>query len=69
MADRLLYLPSLGLLACRFWGLCGRGEPKFAMLFRVLGLVSGFAAAHGSKSGPAGELGLATHDVRSAREL
>jgi len=68
MADRLLYLPSLGLLACLVLAVYAVGEkPKFAMLAPVaLGvIVAGFAARTWVRNPDwQSELALATHDVR-----
>jgi protein O-mannosyl-transferase len=68
MADRLLYLPSLGLLACLVLAVyaCAQ-KTKFAMFAPVLlGLiVSGFAARTWVRNQDwQTELALATHDVR-----
>ena len=68
MADRLLYLPSLGLLACVVLAVYAAAKkPKFAMLAPVvLGLmVSGFAVRTWVRNQDwRTELALATHDVR-----
>ncbi len=68
MADRLLYLPSLGLLACLVLAVYAIAEkPKFAMLAPVvLGLiVSGFTVRTWLRNQDwQSELALATHDVR-----
>jgi len=68
MADRLLYLPSLGLLACLVLAVyAGAQKPKFAMLAPVvLGvIVCGFAARTWMRNQDwQSELALATHDVR-----
>jgi protein O-mannosyl-transferase len=68
MADRLLYLPSLGLLACLVLAVyAGAQKAKFAMLAPVaLGvIVSGFAARTWVRNQDwQSELALATHDVR-----
>ena len=68
MADRLLYLPSLGLLACLVLAIYGAAEkPKFAILAPVvLGvLVSGFAVRTWIRNQDwQSELAMATHDVR-----
>lgn len=68
MADRLLYLPSLGLLACLVLAVYAVAEkPKFAMLApAVLGaIVFGFAARTWVRNQDwQSELALATHDVR-----
>ena len=68
MADRLLYLPSLGLLACLVLAVYAVAEkPKFAMLAPVaLGvIVAGFAVRTWVRNPDwQSELALATHDVR-----
>ncbi len=68
MADRLLYLPSLGLLACLVLTLYAVAEkPKIAMLApAVLGvIVSGFAVRTWVRNQDwQSELALASHDVR-----
>ncbi len=68
MADRLLYLPSLGLLACLVLAIYAVAEkPKFAMLAPIaLGvIVAGFAARTWVRNQDwQSELALATHDVR-----
>jgi protein O-mannosyl-transferase len=68
MADRLLYLPSLGLLACVVLAVYAVAEkPKFAMFAPVvLGLiVSGFAVRTWVRNRDwQTELAIATHDVR-----
>jgi tetratricopeptide (TPR) repeat protein len=68
MADRLLYLPSLGLLACLVLGIYAVAEkPRFAMVAPViLGLiVSGFAVRTWVRNQDwQTELAMATHDVR-----
>jgi tetratricopeptide (TPR) repeat protein len=72
MADRLLYLPSLGLLACLVLAVYAVAEkPKFAVAAPVvLGvIVAGFAVRTWIRNEDwQSELALATHDVRvSAR--
>ncbi len=68
MADRLLYLPSLGLLACLVLGVYALAErPRFAMVAPVaLGLiVTGFALRTWVRNRDwQSELAMATHDVR-----
>ena len=68
MADRLLYLPSLGLLACLVLAVYAIAEkPKLAMLAPViLGLtVSGFTVRTWMRNRDwQSELALATHDIR-----
>jgi len=68
MADRLLYLPSLGLLACLVLAVYAIAEkPKLAMLAPVvLGvMVAGFAIRTWVRNPDwQSELALATHDVR-----
>jgi tetratricopeptide (TPR) repeat protein len=68
MADRLLYLPSLGLLACLVLAVYACAEkPQLAMLAPVLlgVLVLGFAARTWVRNQDwQSELALATHDVR-----
>jgi protein O-mannosyl-transferase len=68
MADRLLYLPSLGLLACLVLAVYACAQmPKFAMLAPVvLGvIVAGFTARTWVRNQDwQSELALATHDVR-----
>ena len=68
MADRLLYLPSLGLLACLVLAIYAATEKsKFAILAPVvLGLiVSGFAVRTWIRNRDwQTELAMATHDVR-----
>jgi tetratricopeptide (TPR) repeat protein len=68
MADRLLYLPSLGLLACLVLAVyaCAQ-KTKFAMLAPVVlgAIVSGFAVRTWVRNQDwQSELALATHDVR-----
>jgi Flp pilus assembly protein TadD len=67
MADRLLYLPSLGLLACLVLAIYAVAEkPKFAMFTPlVLGvMVSGFAVRTWIRNQDwQSELAMATHDV------
>jgi protein O-mannosyl-transferase len=68
MADRLLYLPSLGLLACLVLAVYAAAErPRFAMFAPVvLGvIVSGFTVRTWMRNQDwQSELALATHDVR-----
>jgi tetratricopeptide (TPR) repeat protein len=68
MADRLLYLPSLGLLGCVVLAFYAVAEkPRFAMVAPiVLGvMVSGFAIRTWMRNQDwQSELALATHDVR-----
>jgi len=68
MADRLLYLPSLGLLSCLVLAIDAvAAKPKFAMLAPIaLGvIVAGFAARTWVRNQDwQSELALATHDVR-----
>jgi tetratricopeptide (TPR) repeat protein len=68
MADRLLYLPSLGLLACMVLAVYAVAEkPKFALVAPVvLGvIVAGFAVRTWMRNQDwETELALATHDVR-----
>ncbi len=67
MADRLLYLPSFGLLACLVLAIYAVAEkPRFAMLAPVvLGvMVSGFAVRTWIRNQDwQSELAMATHDV------
>ncbi len=68
MADRLLYLPSLGLLVCLVLAIYAAAQkPKLALLPPiVLGLIlSGFAIRTWMRNPDwQSELALATHDVR-----
>lgn len=68
MADRLLYLPSLGLLACLVLAVyAAAGKPKFVVFAPVvLGvIVAGFAARTWVRNQEwQTELAIATHDVR-----
>ena len=67
MADRLLYLPSLGLLACLVLAIYAVAEkPKFAIVAPVVlgAMVSGFAVGTWLRNQDwQTELALATHDV------